>query len=481
VRRNPSASTRVDDQGADLSSSVVLRVTQSNRLEELAAAIDESLPQGDPFARPTVVVSSRLVGRWLQYALARRRGIAGNLELPFLEPFLERAFTADTAGALRGLDRAKLGALVASSLADGALLEEPVMAPARGYLLADGADAADVRRVQLAERVAAHLWDYALTRPDWLDAWDDGREADTGEVDPATLAWQRRIYGAIFAERPAEVLVPRLPRARRRLGLGQPSLPGPVHVVGFSYLAQAHVEALQALGAAGEVHVAMTTPCAEYWEDVPGRRAKGSIEEPLALVYWGLPGRDTTSMLLNATEGNVEERHVEPEASTALAAWARDVLHRAPCGGPAGEPGVTVLACPSISRELEIVGSEIWRALREDASLRATDIAVLVAGDASAHARYLAQVGPVLGSLHGLPFHVVDAPAATSGRVAEAALELLALPLGRFTRREMLSLMTHPAVLARHPHVDPADWAQWCERLGIAHGADGADHAGTYL
>lgn len=452
-------------------------MTQSNRIEELAVAIGDALP-ADPFARPTVVVSSRLVGRWLRYDLARRRGVAGHLHLPFLEPFLEEAFRADGLG---GLDRARLGALVASALADGALLADPVMAPVRRYLDTDGADAADVRRVQLAERVAAHLWDYALTRPAWLDAWDEGRDADAGEVDAATLAWQRRIYDALFTGGLAggRALIPRLPHARRRLGLPPPRLAGPVHVLGFSYLARAHVDALVALGAGDElVHVAMLSPCAEYWEDVPGRRAARG-DEPLALVYWGGPGRDTTSMLLEATQGDVTERPVEPDAATVLGAWARDVLHRSPpTVDGAVDPAVSVLACPSVSRELEIVGSEIWRLLREDERLRATDVAVLIAGDAE---RYLAQVGPVFGSLHRLPFHVIDAPATQAGRVAEAALELVALPLGRFTRREMLSLMTHPSVLARHPHVDPADWVAWCARLGIAHGADGDDHRGTYL
>jgi exodeoxyribonuclease V gamma subunit len=41
--------------------------------------------------------------------------------------------------------------------------------------------------------------------------------------------------------------------------------------------------------------------------------------------------------------------------------------------------------------------------------------------------------------------------------------------------------MTHPAVLAGHPHADAADWVRWTERLGIAHGADASAHANTYL
>jgi exodeoxyribonuclease V gamma subunit len=462
----------------------VLRVTQSNRLDELAAALSEALPAADPFARPIVVVSHPLVARWLRYELASRRGVAGALDLPFLEPFLDGALTGDAAArevGLRGLDRPRLAALVATALADRALLAEPAMAPVRAYLDVDPPDA---RRVQLAARIAGLLWDYALTRPDWLDAWDDGRDADAGEVDPAMLAWQRRLHDAVLGATGLAstrggrwALVPRLPQARRRLGLPPPPAAAPVHVIGFSYLARAHVDALTTIAAAREVHVLVASPCAEYWEDVP--RRKRDADEPLALVSWGAPGRDTAAMLLGATDGDAADRFVDPEPATARDAWARDVLRRAAPAGPAKlDAGVTVLACPSLARELEIVGSEIWRLLDADPALTARDVAVLIAGDAS---RYLAQIGPVFDALHRLPFHVVDAPAQAAGRVAEAARLILELPLGRFTRREMLAVMTHPAVLARHPHVEPADWVRWCERLGIAHGADAADHAGTYL
>ena len=43
--------------------------------------------------------------------------------------------------------------------------------------------------------------------------------------------------------------------------------------------------------------------------------------------------------------------------------------------------------------------------------------------------------------------------------------------LGR-VRRDLLRVLTHPAVLAGYPHVDADDWVRWTERLGIVHGAD---------
>ena len=48
-------------------------------------------------------------------------------------------------------------------------------------------------------------------------------------------------------------------------------------------------------------------------------------------------------------------------------------------------------------------------------------------------------------------------------------------------RRDLLRVMTHPALLAGHPHVAGEDWVRWTERLGIAFGADSDAHKGTYL
>ena len=48
--------------------------------------------------------------------------------------------------------------------------------------------------------------------------------------------------------------------------------------------------------------------------------------------------------------------------------------------------------------------------------------------------------------MHGIPFNMVDLPLAGEYRVIEAVLMLLTLPLGQFTRPEMLKVLTHSAV-----------------------------------
>src|ERR1019366_9514007 len=58
---------------------------------------------------------------------------------------------------------------------------------------------------------------------------------------------------------------------------------------------------------------------------------------------------------------------------------------------------------------------------------------------------------------------------------------LFALPLGRFTRAELLRLAVHPAVAGGLNDVDTERWLAWSGALGVVHGADRGDHEGTYI
>lgn len=466
----------------------MLRVVESNRFEELGAALAAVLADhADPFAPPLVAVPGRVVGRWLQYAVARANRIAGGYEAGFIEDIIGLALTGDDAG-LRALDKPRLEAVVASALADPELLCLPVMAEVAGYLDADGADGRGPRRVGLAAQLAERLWEYALTRPDWLEAWSRGDDV-IEDIDPGLAVWQARTWRAIEARltTPSDdgrrwVPTPRLAYARRRRGLPAPPGP-PVLVVGFSFVAKAYLDALVYLAEAREVVVLALSPCSEYWGDVsrPRRGAAVAIAaaDPPALVRWGTAGRDYLTALADLSQGDVTMREVADDRPTALGLWRQDTLARAEMPrGRAGRPGVEVLAAPSPTRELEIVAERIRALLDDEPGLAANDVAVLLPPGATE--LYLGQVAAVFGAAE-LPHHLVDVTAIGHGHVAEAAGLLLDLPLGSFRRPELLGLMTHPAVQVRHPHVDPTDWVRWADAVAVIHGADRADHAGTYL
>ncbi|MFU8795504.1 MAG: hypothetical protein ACNA7Z_09035, partial [Dethiobacteria bacterium] len=69
----------------------------------------------------------------------------------------------------------------------------------------------------------------------------------------------------------------------------------------------------------------------------------------------------------------------------------------------------------------------------------------------------------------------------SGSRVIEAMSMLLKLPFGRFSRAEMLAVMSHPAVIGSFKDLYPHDFAELAEKLGIIYGADHNDHSGTYI
>ncbi|MEO8706720.1 MAG: exodeoxyribonuclease V subunit gamma [Kofleriaceae bacterium] len=465
----------------------MLRAVHSNRVEELLAALLEALPPADPFEPLLIVTGSRLIGRWIKRELAFARGIAAGLDFVNFNELLDRVWAGDAAGqraGLASLDSARLGAAFASVLADREVVD--ALAPVAAYLSAAPApgDRAGPRRVQLAEHLATLTWRYALARPDWMPALVAGKVPSELEADP-TARWQARLIAAALARLPGfSAPAPMLPWLRRRAGLPPPKLEAPLVVFGMSFLARAQLEALTDLAATTDVTVYILDPCEELWDDVGGRRTIDTstdvAKDPLPLVLWGRPVRDTLAALVERTGGDLEARFGEPVGDSARDRLLGDVRARRapdPDAPRAAAAGVRVLACPNPRREVEVIATEVRRLLDADLTLSAHELALWIAGDSE---YYLAQAPSAFEAV-GVPCHLIDAPVDDRGRIGEAVLALLDLPTSTMARRDLLRVMTHPAVLAAHPHVDAADWVRWTERLGIAHGADARAHANTYL
>jgi exodeoxyribonuclease V gamma subunit len=473
----------------------MLRVVHSNRFEALSAALQESLPSPpSPLAQHTVVVASHPVAAYLQYDIACGQGICIGVDFPFIDQFLAQTYAdGDARGrGLRPLGKDPLTAVISSVLSDPGPLTEDELAPVRDYLGSE--QGRDGRRVQLSRQLAGVYWAYSLSRPDWLFAWQLGR-AEVPAMEDPSLRWQAVLWRLIAGAAGREYrycLLPQLARARKQLGLATPTLARPVHVIGFSHLAPAHLEALTDLSTTGDVTVYLVDPCSDYWyettrwQDAEGTAMglpRGSTAQLLGL--WSRPVRDTLSTLVEASAGNLHDRFShDPAPATAHARLLADLAgatEPAPdAGGAVQPPGLMILACPSADRELDIVASDIARQLETNPDLRAHEIAVLVAG-ASAD-RTLAHLPGVFRRTLGdsVPFHLVGIPAQGQTSWA-AALALLELPTTRLTRKDLLGIMTHPCVLATYPHVDPNDWVAWADRLAILHGADQHDHEHTYL
>jgi exodeoxyribonuclease V gamma subunit len=480
----------------------MIKVWSSNRLERLADRLVEQLAAGGEaparlFARTPIVVPNLQIATYLKYEVAAASGIAAGLSFSVSEKFLETLLLEHVPApdpSFRLVGRATLRNLFLDVLDDtsagGSRLPEPV----RAYLdAADDEAGRDLRRFQLATRLARLARQYGDTRPELLRAWAEG---NTGLGDGPladTEGWQRELW--------ARLLAPDGPIARARErgewswvlpvelfgvldGAEGYDPPAAVHLFGFSYLWTGLRELLEHLGRASEVHLYVPSP----WKWT----ADSSLEEPSALRAWGQPGRDLAAMVSGMAGARVQVDFVTGASSTALGRLQREILEDSGAGPDPYEPDGTirVLACPGIRREAEAIAGEVWRLISADdhalrgrpsaERLRFRDFAVLIA-DARNRAAYQAHLRAALEELYSIPYTMVDLPMAGESRVIEGVLLLLALPLGSFTRPELLPLLTHPAVGARFPGANAERWRDWCQQLEIVHGADRSDHEGTYI
>jgi exodeoxyribonuclease V gamma subunit len=467
----------------------VLQVVYSNRFEELVAALADDVAlarrgAADPLAPLSVVVPNQMVGAYVRREVARRNGIAANLRFPFLDHFL--AELCEAGRPWRVLDRPALQVLLLTLLDEEERLAGDELAPVRDYAGArDGAG--EVRRVQLAGELARLFLDHSLARPEVMARAAESPAPGDSPLEP----WQERLWRELFgpgglAARlagPGAEWAPLAPLFAR-LGPRDLAARGPVHMIGFSHLAAGYWPILHCVSQACDLRVYAVNPCREFWDDLASRgRGAAAADEPAALALWGRPGREHVAGLNRMCGWDFRDRFADPcegEAS-ALRRLQQDILDRVPPARerPVADGSVQILACPGVRRELEIIGNEIAALVAREPDLRLCDIAVLLAPDQIE--RYQAQVGAVFGELGGIPHRVADLPLESESRLVEALDLLFDLPLGRFTRPELLGLMVHPAVLAGHPEIDRDDWIRWCDELGIVHGADQRDHRGTYI
>jgi exodeoxyribonuclease V gamma subunit len=460
----------------------MLELHLSNSLDTLAEVLSERLRMADKglFETTAIVVPNATMRTYVQLELARRLGIAANLDFDFLHSFFEGLVPGDERERVRILDRGVLQSLLLGLLADDSLLARPVLAPVRDYLVAAGTDldVVDRRRFQLAGQVARLFDDYGLTRPELVDAWRTSTTLPGSHTQATTEAWERELWLALFGKggRLAElaggeagVTWLSLPKVIERFDLARLSVPDEVHVFGFTTIAPIHQQVLLKLAERSEITA---------YGFSPGSRLDGT-----GLGRFGAPARENAELW--ATLGvEPKVRWVAPAGKTVLERLQRELLGEKQLSKKAKpDDSLRVLACPSVAREVEIVASEIWELVRAaDAAgrkLRFNEIAILLAGrDQDA---YRSQIAAVLPHAHEIPVSSAALFRPQESRALEAVRLLLDLPLGTFKRDELLRFLVHPNVRALVPDVEADKWLEWCDDLAILGGADRADLAATYV
>ncbi|MGA8641828.1 exodeoxyribonuclease V subunit gamma [Candidatus Binatus sp.] len=518
----------------------MIRLHYSNRLENLIAPLAEAIAahqKRDPLERVSIVVPNRVVEQFVRYRLAETIGVAANLRFPFLRSYLAELLQSTNKN-LKILEADDLQLVLFECLRSTDHRDDQGLKPTRDYILGGSKTDADVelRTLLLAAQLARLFREYSISRRRMIGRWRAAQRSDVDAMSE-TERWQRHLWQLIFDShgrvreewiRHRETRLMMLPdafEATEDLQL-KAALPGMLHVFSSSYAGNAYADIFARLGALCDVRIYALNPCREFWEDVdtsrrsafagwPHRQDKvgekidesedpfslNESSDPPALRLWGRPGREYIRLLNELSQCDFAPLFSDPvsgesETGSVLEELQQNILDRAP--QPANieegklrptEARISFLACPGIRREAEIVANEIWSILRNNEKLAAEgkaerirfhEIAVLIP-DSSVD-DYAAHIESVFRKQHRIPIDLVSRTSAGASRVAEAVELLLQLPSGRFSRAEMIRLLTHPGLNGvRESGIDVEKWRRWSETLGIFFGADDYDLKDTYI
>jgi exodeoxyribonuclease V gamma subunit len=471
----------------------MLILHQSNRLERLADELAEVLrvPLASPLAPETIAVQSNGMARWLRMRLADRLGIAANLDFPLPSSLVWKLFgrllpdVPDHSPYDREVLVWRLMGLL-PVIADG-----EAFVALRAYL-ADAED--DLRRHQLASRIADLFDQYLIYRPDWILDWERG-----GGTSWHAPLWRElvRSIGGIHRVRVQE----RFLAALADTPSAPVGLPSRLSLFGIPTLPPAQLAVFARLADHLDVHLFLLNPCRQLWTEIRSekeiaRRAKDRDPQELyletgnsLLAACGKQGRDFLGLLLDADPHETGEFE-EPGEDCLLHCLQTDILglrNRGADGDPRtpirpDDQSVQIHSCHGPMREAEALYDQLLALFEADPDLLPGDVAVMTP-DVEAYAPFIEAVFGTAEPDRRIPFSIADRRQRTESPIATALFSLLEIVEGRFGADQVLSLLEIEPVRRRFGIAEGelTQIQDWVRAAGVRWGVDRESRAALDL
>ncbi len=471
----------------------MLSLHVSNRTENLLrylAGLLRAEPPEDIFAPELFLIQSQGMERMVAQSLADAFGCFCNFQF-----FLPLDFLGLVAGRLGlavtpdGFQRQVLAWRLDELLRE---VEGEVYRPLRSYL---SGDSAEIKRFQLARRLANIFDQYQLMRPEMLAKWEQGQRATNQPAEPWQMDLWRRLFEQNTGENGRTHRGELFRRVSERLAAEDdlaPLLPRRVSAIGLHTMPPIYLEYLNRLSRHMDVHLLMLSPCRHYWGDMESRKAqlkrmaRQGAEEDLydpghhpLLMALGRQGRDFQRMLLENVEGFLDsDSYDDPlgegdEGATLLRRIQADLLddivpQPTERFDTPPDDSIQVVSCHSKLRELNVLKDHLLRLLHDDPSLELRDI-VVMAPDIQEYAALIPAV------FAGIQHSIADRSLRRRNPVIGAFVAFLDLFTGRFGWSEVLDLLRHPAVFPQFQlaEADLDTLQQWVVGSGIRWGLSG--------
>ena len=362
-----------------------IRLWCSNQLEHLAGRLIKNLednsssPTGRLFSPPPIIVPNPSIATYLKYEFARQLGIAVGLRILTVEKFLAELLPENDKQSLRLelLSPGTLRSFFLEILSDTSS-SAPLPAAITSYLAAAGKDrdAIDLRRFQLASQLGVLANRYGEYRPELLHNWAKDRAVIAEDAFAFTEEWQRSLWTRVVAK------IQSLSSEKRWilpldffqvLGELEFKTPAEIHVFGFSYAWRGLREMFDKLRTKTSVNIYTFSPSEQFWDQLANFTSSPQPsfifrDDPgLSLIEnWARPGLEYIHLLGRLVPIELHLDFIKDSGDHLLNRLRREILRNSPENKTPFQPdeSLTILGCPRIRREAEIVANEIWRLIR---------------------------------------------------------------------------------------------------------------------
>ena len=458
-----------------------------NKLERLADQFREHVyaKTGELRLTPeTVVVQTQGMAAWLRLKLAESAPVAANLDFPFLHAFissvLERVFPEYKASVC-SLSKERMAWRIFHIFMD-----HPDAYPELEAYFSHDTGEADLKKYQLAEKIAGLFDQYQIYRGDILEVW---------RSDPGQGGWQARLYLELAGNMKGIDGFFRDFLALRTL----PDYAAPEHVsvFGISAMAPVYLQFFVKLAEFRNVHFFYVNPCEDFWSDVLSWRQAAKLSRKIGtevdeladgnplLASLGTRGRDFFSLIMEIPEACIsrETTCFEPfsrDRSGMLGTIQQDIQDNQKRGCSADgntlkplvpakeDQTITVHNCHSALRETEVLHDRLL-ALLQNEHIQPRDI-IVMAPDISVYEPY---VNAVFGTGPLKEFYAFsDRSIKDVNQTASAFLSLLKLRNGKYETSAVFDLLEHPAIRRKWElsDTDLDRLRQWVSKSGIRWG-----------
>jgi len=488
----------------------MIKVFLSNDLEQLSTYLSTEVTNNplSVFQKETFIVQTKGMSHWLSVQLAEKNGIFANAD--FLRPtgFLSKLFT------LAGIeDDAYYATENLRWIIFSLLNQENFKTKFKEIAAYYGND--DMKRLQLATKVADLFDQYLVYRPDYIEAWNnDEAIEELTEKDEFIFheKWQRYLWQEVRKKKPQGVLdkvemrqqLIEIIQQKDALATKIQHRFPRVSLFGLSVFTRFHIDLLNSLSEYIDIHYYLFNPVPnDFWYyDMSSKIAKWierkerkSAEElqlrigNRLLMEWGRMGKSMFRMLLddNLLNNLQEEDALHLSSDSLLHHIQKEITENCNDDNRLTIPEHLITQDDSLQitahytplREVEALYNYLMRQIDEK-GYSPRDILVLTT-DIDLYAPYIQAVfGNVIQNRY-LPYAIADRSYNVNDNLVSALKQLMLLKAEELTSEQVVSLLDYPFIRQKFGIVDTDLVRRIMRESNIRFGVDGDIDNDTYL